>query len=191
MTDFPDSHWQTVGDGLLKDTYDSDQAMYPAPELSYDRLKSWVDACPELCLCLQEGQTESNNNQHYKSANEGVYGLIILLPLLQSYWERLVNGDIEEHDVDASEMFPPSPDTQIQVHGSSKKVQVGLHIFHIERYHSFSSTRYGANFTTLALEEVRSRALQTFESWEVVGYSGESDDNFPVFSLTFRCWRNK
>lgn len=172
MTSFPGSHWQKVDESLLKDTYESDQAMYPAPELTYDRLKSWVEACPELCLCLQRDQTKSGSQSEI-SANNGTDGIIIMIPLLQPHWERLVNGQIEEHDVDASEMFPPSSRTQAQAHGESQKVQVGLHVFHIERYSSFPPNRHGASFTTRALVEIRSRVLETFKSWEVAGYSGE------------------
>lgn len=177
MTAFPGSHWQTIDEGLLKDTYDSDQAMYPAPELTYDRLKSWVDACPELCLCLQCGQTKLDHAQLKKFATDGVHGLIIVLPLLLTYWERLVNGEIEEHDIDASEMFPLSSPAQPQTDGDSKRVQVGLHVFHIERYLGFSTTLYGTTFTSLALEEIRCRVQKAFRSWEVLGFSGELKDD--------------
>lgn len=184
--DFQDSYyWQTVNDRLLKDTYDSDQAMYPAPELTYDRLKSWIDACPELCICLQRDQTESDSNQLKKSGNDDTHGIIITLPLFRSYWERLINEEIEEHHVDASEMFPPRSNTQSQAHGEIQQAQVGLHVFHIERYPGFSPTRHGTTFTAMALDEVRRRIRLGFLSWEVVGYSGELDDD-NTFKVDFQ-----
>lgn len=175
--DFQDFYWKSVDDRLLKETYDSDQAMYPAPELTYDRLKSWIDARPELCLSLQRDLPASDSNQLQNSEDDDTHGLIIMLPLLRSYWERLINGEIEEHDVDASEMFPARSNWQLQAHEETQKAQVGLHVFHIERYPGFSPTRHGATFTALALDEIRSRVLKGFVSWEVVGYSGELDDN--------------
>lgn len=182
MTSFPDSYWQTIDDNLLRDTYESDQAMYPAPELTYDRLKSWVDAYPELSFCLQRDQTELDK-QSENSENNGAEGLIIMLPLLQPYWGKLVNGEIEEHHIDAAEMFPQSSSGQPQAHGAWQKVQVGLHVFHIERYASFSSTRHGASFTALALDEVRRRVLKAFQLWEVVGYSGKCYDNYTFSNM--------
>lgn len=173
MASNPDFLWQTIEDHSLKDVYDSDQAIYPCPQLSYDRLKSWVDACPELCLCLRRGGLEPN--AYLKcSENDTIYGLIIVLPLRQPFWDRLRHANIEEHDVDAMEMFPPlSSGSGLHAHGEGGRTKVGLHVFHIERSPSFSAVCKDTGFTALALEEIRGRVAGTFKSWDVVGYSGE------------------
>lgn len=173
MANTPALSWKTVNEGHIKDIYDSDQAMYPAPQLSYSRLRGWVDACPELCLCLQRGNLETSN-QAGIAQNDAIHGLIIVLPLRQPYWDRLLCGDIEEHDVDALEMFPAPLKNELSAHPwKGNKIKVGLHVFHIERFRDFGSISKGTSFTPLALEEISGRVMKTFQSWEVVGYSGE------------------
>ncbi|KAJ4423063.1 hypothetical protein N0V82_002330 [Gnomoniopsis sp. IMI 355080] len=168
--------WETVNEGHLRDVYDSDQAMYPAPQLTYSRLKRWVNTCPEICLCLQRGNLEPKTHPTI-AQNDVIYGLIIVLPLRQPYWDRLRRGDIEEHDVDALEMFPAKLESESTAHPwEGSKTKVGLHVFHIERFPEFASISKDTSFTPLALDEVRGRVMKTFQSWEVVGYSGESSD---------------
>lgn len=152
--------WETLDNALLRDIYDSDQAMYPAPALSYDRLKSWVDACPELCLCLRSGDAGPGTDKT-------VHGSILVLPLRQPFWDRLRQAGISEHDVDAASMFPPGAG------GGGGTVAVGLHVFHVERSPSFAEVWKQARFTVLTLEEVRGRVARLFASWDVVGYSGK------------------
>lgn len=184
MARTPDLSWQTVDRGHLKDIYDSDQAMYPAPQLTYDRLKSWVDACPEICLCLQDGKLEMITDPAIPE-NGATHGLVIVLPLRQPYWDKLRHGDIEEHDIDTVEMFPGHPSTEISTREDSTRIKVGLHVFHIERFPSFDSASKKTGFTSLALDEIRGRVIKAFPSWDVVGFSGESGDNISrsVFSL--------
>ncbi|KAJ4389815.1 hypothetical protein N0V93_007287 [Gnomoniopsis smithogilvyi] len=162
--------WRTVDENHIKDIYDSDQVMYPAPQLTYGRLKSWVDACPEICLCLQRGNLDTNTHPAI-SPKDAILGLVVVLPLRQPSWDRLLRGEIEEHDIDAAEMFPAPPNSEIPAYGEGSKIKVGLHVFHIERFPEFASFYRGKSFTTLALDEVRGRVMDTFQSWEVVGYS--------------------
>lgn len=159
--------WETLDESLLKDIYDSDQAMYPAPDLTFACLKSWTDACPELCLSLRSKPTDSDT----VAANETVHGTIIVLPLRQPFWDGLRLADISEHDIDAASMFPSSDVDSVA--GGAEKVKVGLHVFHIERFPGFTQTSKHVKFAPLALEEIRSRISESFKPWNVVGYSGE------------------
>lgn len=181
MANPPALRWQTITDVLLKEIYDSDQAMYPAPQLTYDRLKSWVDAFPALSLCLQRGRAEASTHQE-SAENDAIHGLIIVLPLQQPYWDKLRRADIEEHDVDAMKMFPPLSASATRPHAQGSKTKVGLHVFHIERFPRFAATWKGARFTELALDEIRGRTTEAFESWEILGYSGESTDDAHCFN---------
>lgn len=138
-----------------------DQAIYPAPLLTYERLRSWAAACPELCICLRRHDPEPT-----------AQGVVIVLPVREQYWARLVAGELKEHDVDPSDMFPPATSAGgHSVHGHPEVVKVGLHVFHVERYSPSAGDGGKAfPFTPAALEEVRSRAGE--KSWEVMGYSG-------------------
>lgn len=162
----PALHWEPIDDRLLEEIYNADQAIYPAPLLNYERLMSWAVACPELSICLREYDPEP-----------AAQGVVIVLPVREKYWGRLVAGELKEHDVDPSEMFPPgaADDGSDGSHGHTEKVKVGLHVFHVERYCPSSAEGAGRRmppFTPAALEEVRSRVGKRFPSWEVVGYSG-------------------
>lgn len=160
----PPTHWEPIDDRLLEEIYTADQAIYPAPLLTYQRLRSWVADCPELCICLRGHDPEP-----------AAQGVVIVLPVRDEYWGRLVAGELKEHDVNPSDMFPPgaAADGSAGAHGHPEKAKVGLHVFHVERYSS--TARDGGRappFTPAALEEVRSRVGERFPSWEVVGYSG-------------------
>lgn len=171
MPDQPPSHpgpppplWEPIDDRLLEEIYTADQAIYPAPLLTYQRLRSWASTCPDLCICLRGHGPES--------AAEGV---VIVLPVREEYWGRLVAGELREHDVDPSHMFPPAATAaDSETHGHLEVVRVGLHVFHVERYSPSSAGDGGkaSPFTPAALEEVRSRVVKRLPSWEVVGYSG-------------------
>lgn len=156
----PPPHWETIDDRLLEEIYTADQAIYPAPLLTYERLRSWAAACPDLCICLR---------RHERDHEPALQGVVIVLPVREEYWGRLVAGELREHDVDPSGMFPPAADDE--AHGHPGPVRVGLHVFHVERYSPSAGDGGKAfPFTPAALEEVRSRAGE--KSWEVMGYSG-------------------
>lgn len=159
----PPPHWEPIDDRLLEEIYTADQAIYPAPLLTYQRLRSWASTCPDLCICLRGHKPES--------AAEGV---VIVLPVREEYWGRLVAGELREHDVDPSHMFPPAATAaDSETHGHPEVVRVGLHVFHVERYSpSASDGGKAPPFTPAALDEIRSRIGEKFASWEVVGYSG-------------------
>lgn len=172
--------WDIIDDKLLYEAWASDQDMYPASELTYDRLKSLNDACPELSICLRgtqrEAQTGATGDKTSNTLNVSepdasvTHGLIIVWPLrADMYWKQLLDHTIEEHDVEAA-MFPPFCGGVV-----GEKIPVGLHIFHIERFSAFERPRKGVGFTTMALEEVRQRIakLERTKAWCIVGYSGE------------------
>lgn len=145
-------------DRVLRDVYASDQAMYPAA-LPYERLQSWVAACPGLSVCFRDtssSTTGSSTSTSSSSSSDGdratrnswkAYGLVIVLPLRRAHWERLLDGRLKEADVDAADMFAdwgPESDPDDGVgHGPNggggdagaprEEIEVGLHVYHIER----------------------------------------------------------
>lgn len=160
----PPPRWEPIDDRLLSEIYTADQAIYPAPLLTYQCLSSWAAACPDLCVCLRRYDT---------GPGPAADGVVIVLPVTGEYWGRLVAGELREHDVDPSDMFPPAAATTDGAHGNLELVKVGLHVFHVERYsQSAGDARRAPPFTLAALGEVRSRVGERFPSWEVVGYSG-------------------
>lgn len=162
-SDQPSPQWDNIDDSLLEEIYNADQAIYPAPLLTYERMRSWATTCPDLSISLR---------RHDSGQEPAVQGLVIVLPVLEEYWGRLVAGELREHDIDPSVMFPSAGATGA-ADDQPEVVRVGLHVFHIERY-SPSAGGGGRTppFTLTALEEIRSRVGGTFPSWEVVGYSG-------------------
>ena len=163
--------------------------------MTYERLQSWRDACPELSICFN-----ANGPEH-------PVGVIIVLPLLKKYWEDLLVGKIKEIDIDAEEMFVDAGGERKQQQQQQQQhlqppVEVGLHVFHIERFAAWAaedaSTKTGARpaavtvrgcedgkmrFADMALEEVQRRvealdaeateAGRGRRRWDVLGFSGE------------------
>lgn len=122
--------------------------MYPAP-LTYERLKGWVDSCPELCICFHtcpDGEDDS------------LVGAIIVLPLLKKYWEGVLVGKLKETDIEPA-MFAGEGD-----------VDAGLHIFHIERFDVETAGPRLPHFADFALNDVRK--LIEKKAWNILGYSG-------------------
>lgn len=159
-SDQPRPQWDNIDDSLLEEIYNADQAIYPAPLLTYQRMRSWATTCPDLSICLC---------RHNSGQEPAIQGLVIVLPVLEQYWSRLVAGELREHDIDPSGMFPSAGTTG----AADDLVRVGLHVFHIERYSPLAGGGGRTPpFTLTALEEIRSRVGGTFPSWEVVGYSG-------------------
>ncbi|KAH6620892.1 hypothetical protein B0J18DRAFT_430948 [Chaetomium sp. MPI-SDFR-AT-0129] len=173
-----------IPDALLRTVYASDQAMYPVA-LSYDRLRGWVEACPELCVCFRSppapGEallspgTEHDLNDGDGTDGDAVVGVIIVLPLRRQYWERLLNGRLKEPDVEPGEMFLG---LSLGVHGQGRgteggavvEEEVGLHVYHIERFGAFHGSVKGQRFSEFALGEVAERA-RLKPGWNVIGIS--------------------
>lgn len=159
----PLPRWDPIHDRLLEEIYNADQTIYPAPLLTYQRMRSWATTCPDLSICRR---------RHGSGHDPAVQGLIIVLPVLEDYWGPLVAGELREHDIDPSGMFP-SAGAAGAAENQPELVRVGLHVFHIERYSPLAGGGGRTPpFTLTALEEIRSRVGGTFPSWEVVGYSG-------------------
>nr|CDP27082.1 Putative protein of unknown function [Podospora anserina S mat+] len=171
-----------ISDEVLRAVYASDMEMYPAG-LSYDRLCSWVAACPEMSIC-------------WSSPKTGILGVVIVLPMLREYWEDLLVGKLKEPTVDAHTMFPhdnkreqkpqaehvevagarqigngKAPNGRISaVQENEEQQEVGLHVYHIERLAVEPPTSKQRRFSEIAMEEVTRRAAEK-KGWKVVGLS--------------------
>ena len=168
-----------ISEEVLRDVYASDQDMYPAP-LTYERLHSWVQAYPDLSLSFEADHEDGGGyGQQDGAANVGV---IVVLPLLRPQWEDLLVGKIKEVEVDAETMFPPARNlTGDEVASSDGQIEVGLHVFHIERSPSSGVALAEAGvkkggFFEFALGEVANRVATSpwGRRWKVVGYSGKN-----------------
>ncbi|ORY71464.1 uncharacterized protein BCR38DRAFT_331429 [Pseudomassariella vexata] len=133
-------------DEVLKRIFASDQDMYPAP-LTLDQLRSWVTGCPDLsrCFCLTE---RTENDGH-------LAGTIMVLPIVGRFWHALLQGKLTEADIDATTMFPS---------GNGGEEEVGLHVFHVERFDDSLS-----GFTRVALSAVKETARS--KGWTIAGCS--------------------
>jgi len=144
-----------IGDDVLQSVYASDQDMYPAP-LTFAHLQSWVNACPDLSICFRRDGTSSP------------IGVVIALPIRRPHWDDLLCGALKETDIDPDVAFPRG-------RGVAGEEEVGLHVFHIERFPEndvlpSSGARKGG-FAEFAVNEVVHRALLK-RQWKVVGLSG-------------------
>jgi hypothetical protein len=176
MSMTPPYKWSPLTDEILQNVYASDQDMYPAP-LPFARLRSWVDASPDFSMRL----TNSTNIE---------LGVIIALPLLRPYWDALLCGKVKETDVDPAVAFPSNSELGF-VEEEEVVQEVGLHVFHVERFGGWVSEEAGwgvdglasslesggqrggfrGGFCQMALDEVTRRAALR-GGWKVVGFSG-------------------
>lgn len=145
-----------VDEALTHEIYSSDQSIYPAP-LTYDRLKSWVDACPELTVAYQVPNDEAGKNL-------SLAGVVVILPIQANYWKDVLGGNLKETDILPSHF----------VTNDQAEEEVGLHIFHIEKYEAWDSEirKYTTqpSFAKFALQDAREVAKG--KEWKVIGYSG-------------------
>ncbi|KAI9147218.1 Type 2 glycosyltransferase [Paramyrothecium foliicola] len=143
----PSIRRETIDEKLLREIYDADQGIYPAP-LDFERLQSWAKTCPELSICFRGPLIEGNAS----------IGAIIVLPILKEYWDQLLEGRLKEIEVDASTMLATADESD-----------VGLHVFHVERFQGFTSVAKSRRFSDFALETVRAIAQQ--RNWKIHGFS--------------------
>ncbi|KAM7219826.1 hypothetical protein V8F06_004860 [Rhypophila decipiens] len=173
-----------ISDAELGDVYASDQEMYPAP-LTFDRLQSWVQAAPYFSISFYPLEDDTS-----RAADNNVtpVGIIIVLPLLRPRWENLLVGKVKEITIEAGTMFPstfrPPATFDVQEHDEGmEEVEVGLHVFHVEKFKSArpsasKATSGGSErkgFAELAVEEALKRARMTSTAegrkWKVCGLS--------------------
>jgi len=146
-------HKTTISDDLLKEIYASDQDMYPAP-LPYERLKGWIEASPDLSICFEATPEEGGDPVPV--------GAVIVFPLLKKYWDEILVGKLKEPNIDSATMFP-----------SDAEAEVGLHVFHVERFDSTNPSGRLRRFAEFALEDTREIVRR--KGWKIVGYSGISN----------------
>ncbi|KAK1754454.1 hypothetical protein QBC47DRAFT_414419 [Echria macrotheca] len=140
-----------IDEATLKAVYASDQEMYPAP-LPYERLQAWVESSGGLSMCFKNPTDPA----------QGLIGVIITLPVKETYWRRLLRGEIKEMEIVPESMLA----SLLQGNATQK---VGLHVSHVERF-TESEPGVRGGFAATALDEVLGRArLRT--DWEVVGLS--------------------
>jgi hypothetical protein len=146
--------------------------MYPVA-LPYARLRAWVDASPDLCICFRDSAAAA-------AAAAAVAGVIVVLPLRRRHWEDLLVGRLKESDVEAGSMFPGSVTRGCGAggDGDGEGEEVGLHVYHVERFDvasdasGFGKGRGVKGFSEYALAEVMKRVEMMMPGWKVLGLSG-------------------
>ncbi|KAM7183633.1 hypothetical protein V8F33_013463 [Rhypophila sp. PSN 637] len=170
-----------ISDAQLRDVYTSDQEMYPAP-LPFERLQSWVHAAPDFSISLYPLKDDTS---WAADNNVTPVGIIIVLPLLRPHWEKLLVGKVKETAIEAGTMFPSTIDPlDDQGHDDGgEEVEVGLHVFHVEKFKSAAPSASKATsggserkgFAELAVDEALERARMTStkegKKWRVCGLS--------------------
>ncbi|KAK4251599.1 hypothetical protein C7999DRAFT_27671 [Corynascus novoguineensis] len=188
-----------IPDAVLRDVYSSDQDMYPV-SLPYARLHAWVDACQDLSVCFHFDQGDnslaSSAAAGYADGGPGsgsggrlavghgrdgagsaaggiVAGVVIVLPLRRPFWEDLLRGRVKEWEIEPRNMFAfPEQDSDDRHgrNGKSEGEEVGLHVYHIEKFGMWFRGQGNKRFSELALEEVMTR-VQVRREWKIVGMS--------------------
>lgn len=144
----PVSH-HAVEPAVLQSIHASDQEMYPAA-LPLERLQAWVDAAPELSI---EFSTDSDS---------APIGVVVALPLHRKSWDALLSGVLKETDVEASHDFGRV--------GDKGQEEVGIHIFHVERYKAPQGTVLFRGFGSYAISTVLDAARA--KGYTILGTSG-------------------
>jgi hypothetical protein len=146
-----------LSEDLISEIHSSDQSIYPAP-LTYERLKSWVEGCPELSIAYKVSKGI------FLDENIPLAGIIIVLPVKAEHWQDILIGRLKETDIE--------PNTFANDTGAD--TEAGLHIFHIEKFAAWSTEREKLDgiglFAEFALQDVRAVAVR--KGWKVLGYSG-------------------
>ncbi|KXH62854.1 hypothetical protein CNYM01_03715 [Colletotrichum nymphaeae SA-01] len=139
---------------VLRGIFASDQDMYPAP-LTWDRLRSWTAAAPELATCFYLSADAGENDD-----TQTLVGAVIALPILASAWRDLLAGEVKEVDVDAGTMFPRD---------GAEFPEVGLHVFHVERFDVPETQGKVRGFAETSMRAVVAAAER--KGWSIIGYS--------------------
>ena len=174
----------------LRQIYASDQELYPA-QLSLATLRSWVEASPTTSLSFRlRGAGDDAATARGLDRRAGV---VVVLPLVERHWRRLLAGAVKETEIDPRNMFPGAGAAALTTAAREQEREVvGLHVFHVERFEAFPAHKLGS-FTRYAMAAVEAAARAM--PWEVVGYSGafcsitsrlSSRDGFPPFPLRTR-----
>lgn len=96
----------------------ADASLYPSP-LTLVSLASWIVTAPYLSFKYLPALTSNSP-----------CGICVILPLLERHWEALIRGDLKEWDITPKHLWSPS-------NPSATKENVGLHVWHIERFESW------------------------------------------------------
>ena len=160
-----------VTEHVLRAVYASDQDMHPAP-LPYERLHSWLVTCPDLSICFARERAATGKADG--SLNATTLGVIIALPVLRPHWENLLRGQLKETDIDPGVAFPHGEDGTGRNQEEEVRDEVGLHIFHVERFPGWESVAsvVEGGFAAFALGEILRRASSRRTPWKIVGLSG-------------------
>ncbi|KAF8472460.1 hypothetical protein BDZ91DRAFT_715112, partial [Kalaharituber pfeilii] len=110
----------------------ADNNIYPSP-LTVSTLQSWANICPAFFL------------QYVHPLNQSeIVGICIAIPILAPYWDDLIAGRIREWEV--------RPEMLYSRDRVREPVQVGLHVWHVERFSSWD--RAWGGFGRLAWKDI-------------------------------------
>ncbi|KAK1998026.1 hypothetical protein LX36DRAFT_656949 [Colletotrichum falcatum] len=146
----------SMTDEVLRGIFASDQDMYPAP-LTWKRLQSWTAAAPEMAKCFYLPVADGRS----------LVGAVIVLPLLAHAWRDLLAGRVKETDVDAESMF--ARDGVDNEDNGGPHPEVGLHVFHVERFDIPAAREGVRGFANLSMRAVAAAAEG--KGWNVIGHS--------------------
>lgn len=129
-------------DHVLSADYD----IYPS-SLEPETLKSWVRVSSAFTM-----------QYIHPSAPEEVVGVCIMIPALSMWWKDIINGKIHEWEITPGMLW----------HRGHSKADVGIHIWHIERYPGWER-RWGG-FGKYIWHDVQ-EAIRKEHRMNVIGYS--------------------
>ncbi|KAK2054250.1 hypothetical protein LY76DRAFT_665244 [Colletotrichum caudatum] len=151
-------------DEVLRGIFASDQDMYPAP-LTWERLRSWTTAAPDMATCFYLPAAGGNEG---RADARSLVGAVIVLPILAHAWRDLLAGRLKETNVDAETMFARSGFDEDEDDGGPHP-EVGLHVFHVERFDTPAAHGSVRGFANLSLRAVAAAAEG--KGWKIIGHS--------------------
>lgn len=152
---------------IIKNDYkkllELDKKVYPTdipvkPEI----LNSWYQNNPEFGIIFED--------------NDKISGMCIAIPLNESGWKKLVQGELAESQLDSSTIFK-----------SGRDKLLGIHIYHIEKLDSNIQAFYKDSLRTLS--SVVGNLMKNNPDLGVVGFSGfcVTSSGIGLFYNKFNC----
>jgi hypothetical protein len=113
-------------------------------------------------------------NVYFNNRNGELLGFYMVLPLLETAYEDLLNGRLSELEISSEHL----------VTDASECSRIGLHVYHIEKLANFDSS-----ISDMVLRDV-SRVLNEFSNIEIIGWSGYcvSRSGIDLFYNKWNCY---
>ncbi|KAK9709055.1 hypothetical protein K7432_009297 [Basidiobolus ranarum] len=167
----------------------SDIDVYPTETpLTAETFSIWYARHPEFGIIYYYDSNELVEGIEYEK--EVIVGTCCVVPLTSQGWSKFTNGLLLESELDSEVLFDNSQ------HSDSGEDEIGLHIYHMERYPSWTSLKNKeenserlGDLVLKSIQEILEELRITNTNLKVVGLSGlcVSTSGINLFSNYYNC----